>query len=78
MESQSITILDGGVGRELRDRFEAGEANAWDVHLFSTGSLLESPDHVTQLHSDYIAAGANVITTASYAVTRSYLSKINE
>ena len=49
---------------------------AYNLDLFSTAALTETPDHVVKLHSDYIEAGANVITTASYAITQSYLAKI--
>ncbi|CAE7568263.1 mmuM [Symbiodinium natans] len=66
------------MGQELKARKAAGDDVAYSLDLFSTASLLETPHAVAQLHEDYIKAGATVITTASYAVTRFYLDKIGE
>ena len=37
----------------------------YDLKLFSTAALRETPEAVTQLHADYIDAGCDIITTAS-------------
>jgi S-methylmethionine-dependent homocysteine/selenocysteine methylase len=38
---------------------------SYDLKLFSTAALRETPEAVTQLHADYIDAGCDIITTAS-------------
>lgn len=73
-----ILILDGGMGLELKLRKAQGLPVAYDLTLFSTAALRETPDAIIQIHRDYIRAGCNVITTASYAVTNFYLDKVGE
>ncbi len=64
-------LLDGGMGRELRFRgIEVPET------IWSAGALLTDPDVVRQIHTDYIAAGADVITTNTYGVIRADLAKV--
>ena len=58
-----VTILDGGTGRELLRRGAPFGQPEW-----SARALLEGPHYVTQVHEAYVAAGADVITTNSYAV----------
>ena len=58
-----VTLLDGGTGRELLRRGAPFRQPEW-----SALALLEAPHFVTQVHEAYIAAGADVITTNSYAV----------
>ncbi|MDV6252985.1 homocysteine S-methyltransferase family protein [Vibrio sp. EA2] len=57
-----VTILDGGMGRELK-RIGA----PFSQPLWSAQALIESPQHVKQAHQGFIAAGAQVITVNSYA-----------
>ena len=73
-----FTLLDGSMGLELKNRKAAGSDVAYSLELFSTATLRETPHAIAQLHEDYINAGATVITTASYAVTRFYLNKVGE
>lgn len=56
-------ILDGGMGRELSARGAPFQQPEW-----SALALYESPEHVQAVHEDFIRAGAEVITTNSYAV----------
>lgn len=65
-----LTILDGGLGGELIRRGLAEETGLW-----SARPLLENPAAVAQAHRDYIAAGAQIITTNSYSTIPSYLGK---
>ena len=46
-----------------------------DDPLWSAKVLLESPERIAQVHSDYFVAGADVATTASYQATFEGLSK---
>ena len=64
-------VLDGGMGRELRFRGVEIPDTIW-----SANGLLEAPDVVQQIHLDYIAAGADIITTNTYGVIRAKLAKI--
>lgn len=58
-----ITILDGGMGRELARMGAPFKQPEW-----SALALMEGPDFVRQAHANFIDAGAEVITTNSYAL----------
>jgi len=58
-----ITLLDGGTGRELMRLGAPFRQPEW-----SALALLEAPAFVTRVHRAFIDAGADVITTNSYAV----------
>lgn len=60
---KNIFILDGGMGRELLRRGAPFRQPEW-----SALALIEAPEHVRAVHDDYIRAGADLITTNSYAV----------
>ena len=60
----NVVILDGALATELERR----GANLNDA-LWSAWILLEDPDLIRQVHYDYLVAGADVITTASYQAT---------
>ena len=71
LEQKSLLlVLDGGMGRELRSRGVRIPESIW-----SANGLIEAPDVVRQIHLDYIAAGADIITTNSYGVIREDLAK---
>lgn len=63
-------LLDGGMGRELRMRGVPILDTIW-----SANALVVAPDTVRDVHRDYLAAGAEIITTNSYGVIRSELAK---
>ncbi len=56
-------ILDGGMSRELIRLGAELRQPEW-----SALALMETPDIVRQVHADFIDAGADVITTNSYAL----------
>ena len=58
----SITVLDGGMGRELARIGAPFRQPEW-----SALALMEGPDWVVEAHSNFANAGAEVITTNSYA-----------
>ncbi|MHA1152414.1 MAG: homocysteine S-methyltransferase family protein [Alphaproteobacteria bacterium] len=58
-----ITLLDGGMGRELKRRGAPFRQPEW-----SALALMEAPDTVARAHTAFIAAGAEVIITNSYAL----------
>ena len=63
-----IILLDGGMGQELVKRSE-GPASA----LWSTQALIDQPGLVAEVHADYLAAGATVATSNTYAIHRDRL-----
>lgn len=63
-------LLDGGMGRELRFRDVEIPDTIW-----SANALLVAPEVVRQIHLDYIAAGADIITTNTYGIVRRALAK---
>jgi S-methylmethionine-dependent homocysteine/selenocysteine methylase len=67
---QLPVLLDGGMGRELRFRGVEILDTIW-----SANALLVAPDVVREVHRDYIAAGADVITTNTYGVIRNELAR---
>ena len=58
-----VVILDGGTGRELMRAGAPFRQPEW-----SALALMEAPDYVTRVHRAYVEAGAEVITTNSYAL----------
>lgn len=62
--TDTITLLDGGMGQELRHRSAMPASPLW-----STQVLLDEPHLVADIYGDYITAGAEVITLASYSST---------
>jgi S-methylmethionine-dependent homocysteine/selenocysteine methylase len=63
MDEAELIVLDGGAGRELARMGAPFRQPEW-----SALALIEGPDFVVRMHQRYVAAGADVITTNSYAV----------
>jgi S-methylmethionine-dependent homocysteine/selenocysteine methylase len=61
----SVLLLDGGTGSELRRRGYALDPLAW-----SAPAALTDFELLRSIQSDYIAAGADVISTNTFAATR--------
>ena len=59
----SVTILDGGMGRQLQMLRAPFRQPEW-----SALALIEAPEMVAEAHELFAKAGAQVITTNSYAV----------
>lgn len=64
-----ITILDGGMGQELLSRNSSRPTGLWSARF-----LMDAPDLVRSVHADYLAAGADVITTNSFVLHRDRLA----
>ncbi|MCG5480697.1 homocysteine S-methyltransferase family protein [Sinorhizobium alkalisoli] len=60
---KNIRVLDGGMSRELIRLGAELRQPEW-----SALALIETPDIVRQVHEEFIAAGADIITTNSYAL----------
>lgn len=63
MTTQKVTLLDGGMSRELTRIGAPFQQPEW-----SALALIQAPEKVTQAHSNFIQSGADIITTNSYAI----------
>ena len=61
LQQQGFVVLDGGLATEM-ERHGAD----LDHYLWSARMLAEAPDLVRRVHYDFLAAGADVIATATY------------
>src|SRR5690606_4176943 len=61
----AITVIDGGTGSELRRRGFPMRPDVWSALAGSTHYEL-----LRDVHASYLAAGADVITTNTFATTR--------
>lgn len=69
-DNQTALILDGGLATTLEDRgFDLND------ELWSARVLLEEPEAIGQVHRDFLDAGADCITTATYQATLAGLQK---
>ena len=59
-----VVLLDGALATELERRGAVLNDALWSARL-----LIEDPRLIYQVHYDYLVAGADVITTASYQAT---------
>lgn len=59
--SDNLIILDGALGTELTRRGENTNLPLW-----SARALMDAPQVVTQIHADYLAAGAEVLTANTF------------
>lgn len=70
--ARHITLLDGGTGRELKRLGAPFRQPEW-----SALALMEAPAFVSRVHEAFIRAGADVITTNSYAVVPFHIGAKN-
>lgn len=61
--TDKVVVLDGGMGRELKRMGAPFRQPEW-----SALALMEAPETVIAAHRAFIEAGAEIITTNSYAV----------
>lgn len=61
LREQPFIIIDGGLATQL-------EANGHDLDdpLWSARVLLDEPEAIGRVHAQYLAAGADIVTTATY------------
>ena len=62
--TKKIVLLDGGMGQELIKRSGQKPTPLWSARV-----LLDNPELVQELHSDFIKAGAQVISLNNYTAT---------
>ena len=63
-----ITLLDGSMGQELLNRTGDNPTPLW-----STQVMMDRPEVVREIHTDYFKAGAIIATTNTYAIHRDRL-----
>ena len=64
LADQGFVILDGALATELERRGADLRDPLWSAKL-----LIESPELIQTVHADYLNAGADIISTASYQAT---------
>jgi homocysteine S-methyltransferase len=62
---RGVRVLDGGMATELEQLGANIDGPLWSAHV-----LEDAPEKILAVHRAYIAAGADVIETASYQVSR--------
>ena len=70
LKEGGVVILDGGTGTELERRGVPMDPEAW-----SGAAALDNVAVLEEIHRDYIAAGADVITANTYASSRLILQE---
>jgi S-methylmethionine-dependent homocysteine/selenocysteine methylase len=65
-----IVLLDGAMGTELERLGVPTDLPLWSAHAVSG-----SPDRVREVHEEYAAAGADVLTAATFRTTPRSLAK---
>lgn len=64
LAARGLLALDGGLATELEcDGFDL------DDPLWSGRVLVDDPDAIERVHARFVAAGADIVTTATYQVT---------
>ena len=69
LDAGEIVVIDGGTGTELQRRGAQMDPSAW-----CGPASLENSELLTQVHLDYINAGADVITANTFASSRLMLT----
>jgi S-methylmethionine-dependent homocysteine/selenocysteine methylase len=64
-------LLDGGLGTEILRQGACAEVGLWAV-----APLLNAPESLRQIHETYVAAGAEVLTTATFRTSGRSLAAI--
>jgi S-methylmethionine-dependent homocysteine/selenocysteine methylase/SAM-dependent methyltransferase len=67
LDAERCVMLDGGMGTELGRHMPAAE-RAQEEALWGTWALVRSPHAVKAVHSSYIEAGCDVISTNTWGV----------
>jgi len=70
LDAGEVVILDGPTGTELQRRGAPMDSAAW-----CGPATLDNDKLLTEIHADYIAAGAEIITANTFASSRVMLSR---
>ena len=66
----TIALLDGGLGQEIYQRAPQVSSKMWSVAV-----MLEHAEIVTEVHKDFIRAGAKTLTLNTYPATPTRLAQ---
>lgn len=72
-----MLLLDGSTGHELKERLGVLRT-AEDSFATAMWANVKQPELVTAVHSDYVAAGCDVLTTNSFTLTPAALAGAGE
>ncbi|MDH4069219.1 MAG: homocysteine S-methyltransferase family protein [Ignavibacteria bacterium] len=72
LRSNKPLILDGAMGTELQRR-----GSDTGLPMWSANALFSKPALIQQIHEEYIAAGADIITTNTFRTTRRTMHRAN-
>ncbi len=64
LDEQGLVVLDGGLATELEARGHDLSDALWSARL-----LLDAPEVIRAVHTDYLEAGADCVVSASYQAT---------
>jgi S-methylmethionine-dependent homocysteine/selenocysteine methylase len=67
--TKDIVLMDGGMGQELIARSPNAPHPLWSAKV-----MLDAPELVLNVHRDFIAAGAKILTLNTYSATPERLS----
>lgn len=70
MTGPTVRLLDGALGTQLSQRGVDVSSS-----LFSARAVLESPQVIRNIHCEYLEAGADAVTTATFRTHRRSLAK---
>ena len=65
-----IALLDGGLGQEIQKRASNATHPLWSVKV-----MFDEPDVVVDVHSEFIKAGARVISLNTYTATPTRMAR---
>ncbi len=65
-----IALLDGGLGQEISNRSGVNAHPLWSIKV-----MLERPEIVTEVHHDFLKAGARVLGLNTYTATPSRMAQ---
>ncbi len=68
--TESVLLLDGGLGQELIHRSTAAAHHLWSLQV-----MMEEPQLVSDIHRDFCQAGAAIACLNTYAITRARLTR---
>ncbi len=68
LENNEVILVDGATGTELERRGVPMDGIAWSATALET-----HPDVIRQIHVDHIQAGANIVITNSFGLSRNVL-----
>lgn len=70
--NDDLTVFDGAIGTEVQKRAPGSEENLTDL------LNVTRPEVIKSIHRDYIAAGAQFLTTNTFSANRIRLSRSNQ